>query len=170
MNLLDGCNDNPQGKTVFVIGAASTGHRLLVRALKKTCDAPRHNEAWELGSDYNIMHCSLPWGLDHQWLDIDGCIEKYTNRYWILCTRDTTCSASGDTQQRWTEDERQRFKNLVARDIGKLLLSDEKTYIWSYETFMHLGGAYFQHLCKNFLDVKPQDVGQLIDGNKKYFK
>jgi len=157
-------------KTIFVIGPEASGSRLIARHV-----AHAHGihgwggHAWACGPFACILHCSLPYTKHRHWLDVETCRQRYPNRRWILCTRDATCSASSSIQSKWTPQERAENRNMASIMMNSLLLSDERTYVWSYETFMLLGKPYFMDLCK-FLDIETHGIFTLTDGNKKYMK
>lgn len=170
MPIPDGCSKS-DNKTIFVIGPEASGSRLIARYVARAHKLHGWDgHGWICGPDACVLHCSLPYTKHRHWLDVEGCIRKYQNRFWILCTRDTHCSQSSSIQSKWTNTQR-ADNNLMASQVMQcLLLGQERTYVWSYETFMLLQNSYLKDLCEGFLGVKKPGLLQLKDGNRKYIK
>jgi hypothetical protein len=119
-----------------------------------------------------IVHHSIPCGVhggEKGARNFD--ILKYSGNTFVVCIRDNNCSIyskhrrfrRGITLDCDIED------NEKARDIITKIITTERSFVFSYETFMYLRGPYLQQLYK-FLDIKSDYVPTIIDGNEKYLQ
>jgi len=159
-------------KCVFVVGPESTGSKLISRILADALGVVQYSQ-WDgtgcvdNGKD-KLCHRSLPYGIPPRYPDIADWINKHRDDYelfFVITTRDITLSETSRIK---------RFpKNLgqVRREtkhakmiISELLKSNNKCYIFSYETFMFLQIDYLRKLYE-FLGIDSTFIPELIDGN-----
>jgi len=164
---------------VFVIGAESSGSKLVARILAHALDIEPYG-AWN-GSGWataphtsnRLCHRSQPYGAAGHYSDIERWNEEHREcdvRY-VICTRDVTISERS-RRQRWPD----RSPGLLAeqteraRGIVRQVMRTCNHVIWSYETFMFLGVDYLRELY-GYLGVEsdfvPPDVA---DANAKHVR
>ena len=178
---------NKKKPCIFVIGPESSGSTLIARIISTALNS---DDTWngrgfnccnsatcDHGNDFVfpcsdvehlVCHRSLPFMLEPKWPPIKEWQKTYDARF-IICTRDTTISqlsvASRFKRKAETIVDHQ---NKATEIIAGLLKSEDKCFIWSYETFMCLRENYLQELFK-FLNIDSDYFPETLqDANVKY--
>ena len=130
--------------------------------------------AWSPGSGTNargdaVCHRSLPYMLDPvAWPDIDGWINQHganTQITFVLCTRDRTLSELSRIERFGRTPADVTAHTTRAREIMvRVLESEQRSFVWSYETFMLLRRPYLRTLY-SYLDIDSDFMPELADGN-----
>ncbi len=160
-------------KCIFIFGPESSGSRLMSKTLAHALDI-REFDRWDgsgmiCDDTHKVWHESLPAGVIPSFPDVEQMIaehEKDYSLYFILTTRDITISESSRIARFNKPHSQVHEDSSMAREIMlKLMRSDRKIFIWSYESFMYLGQDYL-NLLYRFLDIDSNFMPQLNDGNK----
>jgi hypothetical protein len=178
---------NKKESCIFVIGPESSGSTLIAKIISTALNG---NSEWngrgfnccnsatcDLDNDFVypcsevehlVCHRSLPFMLEPKWPPIKKWQKTYDARF-IICTRDTTISqlsvASRFKRKAETIVDHQKTAKQI---VAELLDSEEKCFIWSYETFMCLHENYLQELFK-FLKIESNYFPETLkDANVKY--
>jgi len=161
------------GKCVFVVGPEGSGSKLAARICAAALGIAAFDEwdgdGWSDGGTHKVLHRSLPYGDPPRFPDVARWIADHEGQwdlYLVLTTRDRTLSHYS-RMSRFPKSLRQvRSESEEARAImAEILGSGRKRFIWSYETFMFLGGAYLEEL-QRFLGVDSTVLPHLVDGNE----
>jgi hypothetical protein len=115
-----------------------------------------------------VCHRSFPFG--NKWPDVAGWIKQY-DCYFVICTRDRTISEKSRVLKHNRTIVEARKQTGKARELIKYIInSDQKYFMWSYETFMLLEDEYLR-LLFGFLGIKKENTKlHLRDANLKYIK
>jgi len=160
-------------KCVFVIGPESTGSKLIARicshVLKITTFDAWGGGGWCDRGEHKVCHRSLPAGDNRQYPDIEAWIaqnNKDYELYFILTTRDITMSELSRFKRfwSWSMAEFQKQSEDAREIMLTVMRSDQRCFIWSYESFMFLRGDYLQSLYA-FLGVEADFLPELVDAN-----
>ena len=163
-------------KCVFVIGPESTGSKLIAKICSHVLDIQPFGRwdgtAWSDKGQHCVLHRSLPYYIPPVFPDVQAWIEeKQANYdlYFVLTTRDITMSHLS-RYERWQKPESDCIQQSKrAREIMlSIMNSEQKSFIWSYETFMFLRQSYLHQLYE-FLGVTSDFIPDLIDANAKKF-
>lgn len=174
-------------KCIFVIGPEGSGSTLIAQTISFALNG---NDEWN-GRGFNccnsgncdshndyvfpcknvehlVCHRSLPFFKSPKWPSIEKWRSVY-DPYFIICTRDTTISKESVTNRFGRKPETvSDHLNEARKLITKLLRSEEKCFIWSYETYMYLKEEYFAKLGE-FLKLEGDYFPtNFKDANRKY--
>jgi len=166
------------GRCVFVIGMESSGSKLLAKILSHALGIQAYGtwngSGWSRSfeSPHRVCHRSQPYGRDSRFSDIRRWNEENRDLaiHYVVCTRDVTISERSRLA-RWPE-RRGSFVDQTgrAREIIREVLETCDHTIWSYETFMLMGGDYLRWLYRSLgvdADFIPADIA---DGNAKHVR
>jgi hypothetical protein len=165
--------ENPlMKKCVFVFGPESSGSKLIAKICSHVLDIDRYGDwnggSWSDHGLHKVYHRSLPYGIPPRFPDIIKLIaenEKDYDLYFILTTRDISISEISRFKRFSKPHDQLQLESAKAREIiTDLLKSDQKCFIWSYETLMFLQQAYLNQLY-HFLRVSTDFSPKLVDGN-----
>jgi hypothetical protein len=119
-------------------------------------------------SGHRICHRSLPYGLHAQFPDVEAMVADHRDRHdilFLLTTRDRTLSELSRRSRFGKSAQQVSRETERARDIiSSILRSEWPSFLWSYETFMLLGGDYLSLLYR-FIGVESDFLPELRDGN-----
>jgi hypothetical protein len=174
-------------KCVFVIGPESSGSTLVAQLISEvlngadewngrgfnccnsaSCDKENNFSLPCKEVEHLICHRSLPFMEEAKWPPLEKWQSVY-DAHFIICTRDATISKRS-VRQRFgrkpeTIEEHQKRARVM---IGKVLKSESKSFIWSYETFMYLQEDYFRLLCDLLGVENSYFTSNIKDANLKY--
>lgn len=164
---------------VFVIGTESSGSKLagkiLAHALGICPYGTWNGSGWATGSQSprRLCHRSQPYGAEGAFSDIAQWNEEnrgFDIRY-VICTRDVKISQRS-RRERWPKRPSSLLDEQTARAraIIREVMQTCSYTIWSYETFMFLGGDYLRELYR-YLGIEstfmPPDI---LDANAKHVR
>jgi hypothetical protein len=166
------------GRCVFVVGMESSGSKLVAKILSHALGIQPYGtwngSGWSrsFASPHRLCHRSQPYGHDSRFSDIRRWNEENRDLaiHYVVCTRDATISERSRLA-RWPE-RRGTFSEQTARArqiIREVLETCDHT-IWSYETFMLLGGDSLRWLYRSLgidSDFVPADIA---DANVKHVR
>ncbi|MEP4053043.1 MAG: hypothetical protein ABJN22_12440 [Litorimonas sp.] len=168
---------NPKPKCVFVLGPESTGSKFLAKICSHVLGIHQFGHwdgtAWSDKGGHCVLHRSLPYENPPNFPDVFKWVEEKEPNYelfFVMTTRDITMSQLS-RYERWKKPSDTAAKESErAREIMvSVLKSDQKSFLWSYETFMFLKRDYLAQLYA-FLDISSDFLPELIDGNAKKVK
>lgn len=173
-------------KLIVVIGAESSGNRLIFETLKKAsgyADDEQEMAKWwdnERIMQYDIDRItfrSLPHfgvGNDRRFVDPvsfgDNAKRAGYDVRFVVATRDQSIVKKSKTNLHCLGDGNMAAREMseTRRIIGRLLaVHGESCFVWNYETFMFLHGDYLLTLYR-WLGIEAGEYPKLIDGNVKY--
>ncbi|NHJ47087.1 MAG: hypothetical protein FK733_04795 [Asgard group archaeon] len=164
-------------KIVFVIGPESSGSMLIAKIIAHVLDIKKHGEwgggAWAIPENEkftnNVLHRSLPYDKDAKFPNVDEWIDKYKDNdiYFVLTTRDQTIIDLSKKRRFNRRKESKEHRKISREILSKVLNSQCKSLIWSYETFIYLQYDYLK-LLYDFLGVQSDFNPDIYDGNRKY--
>lgn len=125
---------------------------------------------WIDNGGNKVCHRSLPFGSPSVYPNVRKWIndnEGEYELYFVLTTRDQTISEASRINRFNKPVEQVQRESLEARQIIRDLLgSEQKCFIFSYETFMYLELSYLQQLYR-FLGVESGFMPSITDGNRR---
>ncbi len=139
-------------------------------ATKKIEDYSGYGECNSIDKNIYVLHASQPSKNINNYTDLNIFRKKYKNYklFFIITTRyyDISC-LSMKKRFNWNKQNLTKTKNI----LEEILKSNEKTFIWNYETMLYFGNIYFDQL-SNFVECKLDNkiYPEIIDGNFKYLK
>lgn len=174
-------------KCIFVIGPEGSGSTLIAQMVSTAlngsiewngrgfnccnsghCDSNNDYVLPCRDTKHLVCHRSLPFYKNSKWPPIEKWRSIYDS-YFIICTRDITISKKSVARRFGRKPETMSEHLNIARNlINEILRSEEKCFIWSYETFMYLKKDYFRTLIE-FLKLESDYFPDNIkDANAKY--
>ena len=163
-----------KNKCVFTIGPESTGSMLVAKIIADVLGVERYGQwngvGWIDKGTNKVCHRSLPFNIPPQYPNIEQWISSNQESYdifFVLTTRDITLSEKSRINRFGKNLHQVGLESIQAKNrILDLLNSEQKCFIFSYETFMYLELGYLKELYR-FLDVESEFIPTLIDGNRK---
>lgn len=173
-------------KMVIVVGAESSGNRLIFNTLKSAWnyldDETKMAEWWDDSKKINcdvdrITFRSLPHGgigngrhfVNPSAFGESAMRAGYDVRF-VVTTRDKNIVQQSKTGLHCLGDAGMAANEMVEarRVLGRLIFAHgERCFLWNYETFMWLQGDYLQALYR-WLGIEASEYPKLHDGNVKY--
>jgi hypothetical protein len=163
-----------KNKCVFTVGPESSGSMLIARIIANVLNVEKYGKwdgvGWIDKGKHKVCHRSLPFNIPPQYPNIAKWIsdnKRNYDIYFVITTRDLTISEVSRINRfpKTMEQVQKESKNARAV-ISALLNSDQKCFVFSYETFMFLELAYLKRLYK-FLGIDSNFIPDIIDGNKR---
>jgi len=170
-------------KLFFIMGLESSGSALVANIIGHVLNVIEFNQeewggkCWGGKSiikkeSLTLIHRSLPYHRPQKWVDLNDVIREYHDheRFFILTTRDQRITELSKVR-RFGGNMKSAAEDSIkaAKIITTVLKSQEKSLIWSYETFMLLGLDYLKILY-NFIGVSSKYIPKLRDANPNYLK
>jgi len=163
-----------KNKCVFTIGPESTGSMLVAKIIADVLGVETYGQwngvGWIDKGANKVCHRSLPFNIPPQYPDIEQWIssnQESHDIFFVLTTRDITLSEKSRINRFGKNLHQVGLESIQAKNrILNLLNSEQKCFIFSYETFMYLELGYLKELYR-FLGVESDFIPKLIDGNKK---
>ncbi len=154
------------------MGTESSGSKLIAKICSHALGIQKYGDwngnAWSNNGLHKVYHRSLPYNKPPLYPNIEELLsENQENHeiFFILTTRDKTISELSRFYKYSKPIEQSRLESFKALEIMTLILnSNNKCFIWSYETFMFLQKVYLNKLYQ-FLDIESDFIPELIDGN-----
>jgi hypothetical protein len=165
-------------KAYIITGPESSGSVFISRVVSYVVGKDASYGQWDgygmngkIGDDIVCLHRSQPYANAETYYTLEQYQEDFSGYdiYFIVTTRDMHISAISKAK-RFKRNQKEILENKkVSREIlTRIMSSNEKSFVWSYETMLYLGEAYFKKLYE-FLKVDSSFVpGDMKDGNKKY--
>lgn len=173
------CNETTNSAWI-VLGLEGTGSKFLAKTLSYVLGKCNVFGEWD-GSSYNnniyveniVFHRSLPYMRPKKnWIELEIELNQLRSRYkvlnYLIATRDLTCSINskiarfGGSHQQGLQDYRDNIEFLKT-----LLESEEHLFLWSYETMITYGDAYFRMMYEYF-NINSGFIPPFMDQNSKY--
>lgn len=124
------------------------------------------------GDDLIIIHRSMPYGRKFKkWFnnleqETKG-MDDYTKSY-VICTRDLTISKLSRIKRFSGSLLSYKKDDLQAKNIFKKIMREEKSFVFSFESAVALGDAYYETLYK-WLGKESDFSPPIFDANEPYF-
>lgn len=125
---------------------------------------------WVDNGRHKVCHRSLPFNIPPQYPDIARWIsenELNYEIYFVITTRDITISEVSRVNRFSKSREQVKKESIKAKGIiADLLNSEQKCFVFSYETFMFLELEYLQQLYR-FIGIESDFMPEISDGNRR---
>lgn len=121
-----------------------------------------------------VLHRSLPYMRPKKFQDeliteIATFSDKYERVNYILTTRDKSCSILSKTRRFGSSTKEAEKDYEVAAPFFEKLANDDNCFIWSYESMLLLGKAYYFRMYRHF-GIESHFIPKTHDGNAPYIK
>lgn len=159
-------------RAYIITGAESTGSVFISKCISTSMGFHDWDgyHFYEPSSDIKFLHRSQPFLTSQQYSTYDE-LSKIFSSYeckYIICTRDISFSnLSKRKKYERTNHQLKHNHNTCKSIISDIVKSNEKYFIWNYETMVYLGDVYFDILY-DFLEIdnNSRKYPQVINGNK----
>ena len=167
-------------KKFFIItGPESSGSVFISQVIANYVGATKNINDWNghgycksLKPNIKILHRSQPSGNANRFTTLKQIKEecKEMDLYFILTTRYHECSNLSKVN-RFKRSEKDIINNMEKSKsiLSEIIKSNEKYFIWNYETMLYLNEIYFD-LLYNFVEGINKHYPKIKDGNIKYLK
>ena len=166
-------------KKVFLItGPESSGSVFISQVIANYVGATKNINDWNgygycksIKPNIIILHRSQPWGNANQYLTLKQIKEEFKGMdlYFILTTRYHEYSNLSKIRRFGRTEEDINNNMLQSKSIlSEIIRSNEKYFIWNYETMLYLNEVYFD-LLYDYVGGVNKHYPKVEDGNKNYF-
>ena len=166
-------------KVFIITGPESSGSVFISKIIAYSLGATKNIDDWNgygycnsIKSDIKILHRSQPWGGRNKYFTLQQFNEEFKGMdlYFILTTRYQEFS-NISKKSRFNSSDKDIVNNLSQSKfiLSEIIESNEKYFIWNYETMLYLNEVYFD-LLYNFIGSSIKHYPKCIDGNIKYIK
>ena len=167
-------------KKFFIItGPESSGSVFIAQVIAYYVGATNNINDWSgygycksLKPNIKILHRSQPWGNANQYFTLKQFKEEFKEMdlYFILTTRYTQFSNLSKIK-RFGRTKKDIDNNMLQSKLilSEIIKSNEKYFIWNYETMLYLNEVYFD-LLYDFVEGINKHYPKLKDGNINYMK
>lgn len=167
-------------KKFFIItGPESSGSVFISQVIANYIGATKNINDWDgygycksLKPNIKILHRSQPYGNANQYFTLKQFKEEFKGMdlYFILTTRYHEFSNLSKIK-RFERTEKDINNNMLQSKLilSEIIKSNEKYFIWNYETMLYLNEVYFD-LLYDFVEGINKHYPKLKDGNINYMK
>ncbi len=167
-------------KAYVVLGFEGSGSVFIAKVISYVVGSCKNFEDWngygfnkKIGEDNLVLHRSIPFMRPKKWHDdpreIEDILKIYEEIRYVIVTRDLSASMLSRVSRFGGSIDSYKKDNIRAANFFAKIIKNKKTFIWSYETMVSLGSAYFE-LLYDWLLIKSIFFPKVYDSNKKYIK
>ena len=164
-------------KVFIITGPESSGSVFISKIIASYLGATKNFNDWSgygycssIRSDIKILHRSQPFEKVNQYFTLQQFKEEFKGMdlYFILTTRYIQFS-NISKKNRFNRTNKDIINNLYKSKsiLSEIIKSNEKYFIWNYETMLYLNEVYFDLLYK-FIGGINKFYPKIKDGNIKY--
>jgi len=167
-------------KKFFIItGPESSGSVFISQLIANYVGATKNINDWNgygycnsIDPNIKILHRSQPYCKANQYFTLKQFKEEFKEMelYFIVTTRYTEFS-NLSKKTRFKRSEKDINNNMLQSKLilSEIIKSNEKYFIWNYETMLYLNEVYFD-LLYDFVEGINKHYPKVKDGNIKYMK